>query len=94
MSQNTNIEWTDATDNIITVKGGGWWCRKISPGCANCYAAKLNQNSFYKGNKLPYSGRAPDLILREDIIDGSYRCGKKHAGRKLDGREWNEFPNR
>jgi len=32
MSENSKIEWTDATWNPIT------GCTKISPGCANCYA--------------------------------------------------------
>jgi protein gp37 len=32
MSDNSSIEWTDATWNPIT------GCHKISPGCANCYA--------------------------------------------------------
>lgn len=38
MSENTGIEWTDATFN-------GWsGCAKVSPGCANCYAANLPPN--------------------------------------------------
>ena len=71
------IEWTDVTDNIIVADGGGWWCRKISPGCANCYAAKLNTNSFYGGNHLPYSGQPPALKLRQDVIDGWARQRKE-----------------
>lgn len=35
MSDNTTIEWTDATWNIVT------GCSVTSPGCANCYAMKL-----------------------------------------------------
>lgn len=40
MGQNTNIEWTDHTFNA--------WigCTKVSPGCANCYAA--TQDNFRK----------------------------------------------
>ena len=34
MAQNSSIEWTDHTFN--PVRG----CTKISPGCANCYAAR------------------------------------------------------
>lgn len=76
----TNIQWTDETDNIIVVKGGGWWCRMISPGCANCYAANINQNPFYGGNKLTYRGNAPEMELRTDVINGwaKQRKPKKH----------------
>ena len=35
MSDNTKIEWTDATWNPIT------GCAVVSPGCTNCYAMKL-----------------------------------------------------
>ena len=35
MSQNSKIEWTDATWNPVT------GCTKISAGCANCYAEKF-----------------------------------------------------
>lgn len=80
MSTKTAIQWTDVTDNIIVVEGGGWWCRKISPGCANCYAAKLNQSDYFGGNKLAYSGARPNLKLRRDLIDGwkRQRHPKKH----------------
>ncbi len=35
MADNSKIEWTEATWNIIT------GCSVISPGCTNCYAMKL-----------------------------------------------------
>lgn len=35
MADNTHIEWTDATWNIVT------GCSVVSPGCTNCYAMKL-----------------------------------------------------
>lgn len=35
MADTTNIEWTDATWQIIT------GCSVVSPGCTNCYAMKL-----------------------------------------------------
>lgn len=73
---NTLISWTDVTDNIITVEGGGWWCRRVSAGCDNCYAAALNQNSFFGGNKLDYSGQPPTLILKEEIIKSWQRQTK------------------
>lgn len=79
MSNRTSIAWTDVTDNIIIVEGGGWWCRMTSPGCAHCYAAALNQSAFFGGNKLPYNGEPPRLKLRTDIIDGWER--QKHPKR-------------
>jgi protein gp37 len=72
----TTIEWTDRTDNIIVVLGGGWWCRRISPGCDHCYAEGINQNSFFGGNGLPYRGAPPELKLREDIIESWARQKK------------------
>lgn len=35
MADNTKIEWTDATWNIVT------GCSVVSPGCTNCYAMRL-----------------------------------------------------
>ena len=48
MSQHSNIEWTDATWNPVT------GCRKVSPGCANCYAERFSHRfqtrvKAYKG---------------------------------------------
>lgn len=72
----TAIQWTDVTDNIIRVKGGGWWCRKISPGCAHCYAEQLNRNAFFGGNHLAYTGQPPQLELQHDLIAGWARQTK------------------
>ncbi|BAT56700.1 phage Gp37Gp68 family protein (plasmid) [Nostoc sp. NIES-3756] len=76
----TNIEWTDLTDNIIRVKEGGWWCQKISEGCLHCYSEKINQNTFFGGNKLAYAGSPPELTLDTEIIRqwGFQRKPKKH----------------
>ena len=80
MGADSNIQWTDDTDNIIVVEGGGWWCRMYNALCIFCYAALFNQNSFFGGNKLKYSGEPPKLILRRDIIDGwrRQRKARKH----------------
>lgn len=37
MSQNSSIEWTDATWNPVT------GCTKISPGCKHCYAERFSE---------------------------------------------------
>ena len=76
----TNIQWTDVTDNPIAAADGGWWCRKISAGCANCYAEKLNNNSFFTGNQRSYTGQPPELTLKREVIQkwARMRTSKKH----------------
>lgn len=40
----TSIEWTDRSVNPIRARLGaavGHHCEKVSPGCANCYASRL-----------------------------------------------------
>lgn len=76
MSNNTSIQWTDVTDNIIEVKSGGWWCRKISPGCVHCYAEKINQNPWFGGNKLKYNGEQPTLNIKTETLDSWARQTK------------------
>lgn len=67
----SKIEWTDITDNPITVKGGGHWCRKISEGCANCYAEAINTgNRFDFASGLHYTGKAPELELNYKMLAG------------------------
>lgn len=42
MSANTKIEWAHHTFN-------GWWgCTKVSPGCANCYAATFSKRTGHQ----------------------------------------------
>jgi protein gp37 len=50
MSQATSIQWTDFSVNPFRARGVvgtpyeghvGEYCEKVSPGCANCYASKL-----------------------------------------------------
>lgn len=72
----TNIQWTDETENIIVVKGGGWWCKRCSPGCDHCYSCKINQSDYFGGNHLDYSGEPPELELRQGMIDGWARQRK------------------
>lgn len=44
MSDNTAIEWADATWNPIRGVGANkWMCAKISAGCDNCYASTFNR---------------------------------------------------
>lgn len=75
----SKIEWTDITDNPITVKGGGHWCRKISEGCANCYAEAINIGSrFDFASGLPYTGKAPELKLNYPMMQSWARMRKPH----------------
>jgi len=43
----TSISWTDFSSNplyVVDKETGqrGWFCEKVSPGCAHCYASALN----------------------------------------------------
>lgn len=41
MARNTKIEWADNSWNA-------WWtCKKVSPGCTNCYAESLSDRTGY-----------------------------------------------
>lgn len=51
----TSIEWTDASWNPIV------GCTEISPGCANCYAARLAATRLR--NTDAYQGLASDTVL-------------------------------
>jgi protein gp37 len=77
----SKIEWTDVTDNPITVKGGGHWCRKSSEGCANCYAEAINTgNRFDFASGLTYTGKAPELELNHEMLAkwARMRSPKRH----------------
>jgi protein gp37 len=74
----SKIQWTDVTDNPIRLETGGHWCKKISPGCAKCYAETANQSDyFWWSSKLPYTGKAPDnLFLDEELLRSWSRMKK------------------
>lgn len=57
MGSNTSIEWTDATLNPIRARSrfsgkAGWFCERVSEGCKNCYASKMN---LWRGNGAEYA---------------------------------------
>jgi protein gp37 len=69
MAENSKIEWTDATWNPIRArnietKGVGHYCEKVSPGCANCYAERM-QPRF----KNPIRYNAADRKLVEIFLE-------------------------
>ena len=60
MSDNSAIEWTDATWNPVT------GCTKISPGCAYCYAEGITLR-FKRGG--PYLPGKTTIRLHYDRLD-------------------------
>lgn len=60
MSEQSGIEWTDATWNPIT------GCTKISPGCKNCYAERLAVRLRAMGNPRYRNGFA--VTLHDDQL--------------------------
>lgn len=65
MSRN-KIEWCDRTINPLIISGmpyaspNGWHCTKITSGCKNCYAERIN---IYRGNKCPYDNEKVNYDL-------------------------------
>ena len=64
MATNSDIEWTDATWNPVT------GCTKVSPGCKNCYAARManrlqamGQANYVNGFQLTTQPQMLDLPL-------------------------------
>ncbi len=70
----SNIEWSDMSVNPIHLiredgSHGGHWCRKVSPGCAQCYSETQNQSNYFKfASHLPYSGKAPDNLIFDEKV--------------------------
>ena len=64
----TKIEWTDATWNPIT------GCSKVSPGCKNCYAARMAKRL---AGRFGYPADDPFRVtLHEDRLDAPLRWRK------------------
>lgn len=64
----TSIEWTDASWNPIV------GCTEVSPGCANCYAARLAATRLrntpqYKGLSILRNGRLEDAACAAGILN-------------------------
>lgn len=74
----TSISWCDMTSNPIYAVDKetgkrGWYCTKVSPGCAHCYAETLNKRfgnalTFTEGNRSRvewrFNERELEAILR------------------------------
>lgn len=69
MSDQTSIEWTDATWSPIRVRRKtdgkvGQHCERVSPGCTHCYAARHN------GRNLPNGGTGLDYVRgSRDLVE-------------------------
>lgn len=83
----SSIQWTDVTDNPIHLtkwngKNGGHWCKKISPGCVNCYAEAKNQSNYFSwASHRFYYGEPPKNITLNRALIKSWarmRLSKKH----------------
>ena len=61
MAQATSIEWTDSTWNPVT------GCHKISPGCKNCYAARLAPR--LKAMDNPRYANGFEVTLHHDLVN-------------------------
>ena len=61
MSNNTGIEWTDATWNPVT------GCTEVSPGCDHCYAKTFAER--WRGTPGHYFQQGFDVQLRPDKLD-------------------------
>ena len=61
MSEQTSIEWTNSTWNPVT------GCHKVSPGCKNCYAARLAPRLRAMGN--PRYANGFEVTLHSDLVE-------------------------
>jgi protein gp37 len=80
----TSIQWTDKTWNPIRARNiitgeVGWFCEHASHGCDNCYAEKMNINTYF-GNGLPYKASSlpqSELFLDEKMLMQPLRWQKR-----------------
>lgn len=62
----TKIEWCDETINPIRTADGGYHCTKVSEGCQNCYAERMNKRF---GNGKPFDATPTEFVLDEKQLD-------------------------
>lgn len=89
----TKIEWCDYSSNPIQafVDGKrGWFCEKVSPGCARCYAEALNLGRwgnglpFLPGNRERVEFRLNEKELPDESVHRIQRAGKRSPGGSHD----------
>lgn len=83
MGAETNIEWTDHTFNP-------WWgCVKVSPGCANCYAATFDARTHGTSKHVTAKGETREPHWGKDAPRRFF--GDKHWREPL---KWNRDAER
>lgn len=58
----TKIEWCDETWNPIRTADSGYHCTKLSEGCQNCYAERMNKRF---GNLKPFDNAPAEFVLNQ-----------------------------
>lgn len=79
MSDRSAIEWTDATWNPIRFRVGdrvGWHCEKVSAGCANCYAERLNQRHGTQTSYTRAGSEQGESFLDDAVLQKPLRWRK------------------
>ena len=66
-------KWWSRSWNPLRVKGGGWYCTKISPGCSRCWSEAYNKRF---GNGLPFDTREVEFVLDQRILKAPLRWKK------------------
>jgi protein gp37 len=69
----TSIEWTDHSLNPFRARNKetgkvGHWCEKISPGCKNCYASKLQSPYLTQLEYVASNRDKVELFLYESVL--------------------------
>jgi protein gp37 len=63
-------KWWNQSWNPIHVKGGGWHCTKISPGCSQCWAEQINLR--FRGSMINpprFDNRQVEFELDQRILE-------------------------
>lgn len=78
--EKSKIEWTDRTYNPIRVKGGGFYCFKVSPACTHCYAETMARRiaAMQHTPEQPYTNRLifPEVELNIEMLASWAKKGK------------------
>lgn len=81
MTHPTKIGWATHSANVYEYEAGGWHCVKVSEGCRNCYAEKMNgrfgsrqgNGKAYKEQSRKHLGK---VSLNRTILD-SWKTAKR-----------------